>query len=132
MERNNPGCWSQKKIYEELRRIETEQKEKNNYLEEQISRLDFKLDKLLDSVEATQKMLLNSICDRYEDGVAIQSDNHKRLVEKVQNVEELIKEFSCESSVHLDENYNQLQDLMKIIIANDLLKPLGVELEEHI
>lgn len=132
MEYNKPGSGSQKRIYRELRGIQREQREKNSSLEEQLVLLNSKLDNLSEMLVSTQKILLDSICNKCDDSIVIQSDNHKELMEKVKIVEDVIKKYSCDHSEHLDTNYNQLQDLMKIIIANELLKPLNLELESRI
>lgn len=132
MEYNEPGNGNQKRIYRELRGMQREQKEKNSSFDEQLVLLNSKLDNLSEMLASTQKILLDSIYDKCDDSMVIQSNNHKELVEKVKNMEEVIRKFSCESSEQLDVNCKQLQDLMKIIIANELLKPLESGLEGNI
>ena len=67
MEYNKPGSGSQKRIYRELRGIQREQREKNSSLEEQLVLLNSKLDNLSEMLVSTQKILLDSICNKCDE-----------------------------------------------------------------
>lgn len=127
MKQNTRKTWSQMRTVQKLRKLEQNIQKRNACLEEQIVLLNSKMDKVLGLLENMWKAELNSVGSKLDEGIEIQTENNREILRKIQELRALFEKLDKDNISRQEKDFEQLQDLMKLILANELIKPMVSE-----
>lgn len=127
MKQNTRKTWSQMRTVQKLRKLEQNIQKRNACLEEQIVLLNSKMDKVLGLLENMWKAELNSVGSKLDEGIEIQTENNREILRKIQELRALFEKLDQDNISRQEKDFEQLQDLMKLILANELIKPMVSE-----
>ena len=96
-------------------------------MEEQIVLLNSKMDKVLGLLENMWKAELNSVGSKLDEGIKLQVEDKREILGRVQELQALLKRLDDDNVSRQEKNFEQLQDLMKLVLANELIKPMVSE-----
>lgn len=112
---------------QKLRKLEQNIQKRDACLEEQIVLLNSKMDKVLGLLENMWKAELNSVGSKLDEGIEIQTENNREILRKIQELRALFEKLDKDNISRQEKDFEQLQDLMKLILANELIKPMVSE-----
>lgn len=127
MRQNTRKAWSQMRTAQKLRKLERNIQKRDACLEEQIVLLNSKMDKVLGLLENMWKVELNSVGSKLDEGIKLQAEDKREILGRVQELQALLKRLDDDNVSRQEKDFEQLQDLMKLVLANELIKPMVSE-----
>lgn len=124
MKKSTQKKWNQTATSIKLRELEINAQKRENNLQEQLSLLNTKMDKILDVLEDMRDSKLNQLGSKFDEGTKLQSENDREIMQQIQGMEEMIKRLNGENSSRQEKDFEELEELMKLILANELIKPM--------